>query len=111
MTGRMRRMAAEFQGQFMEAMREAELDDLRKEVERDRTGRRQDSVKLDVAFDPLTEARKQIIGGDRGAADAAAKDENAAATSAEDDGAVGRLALRMRSWLARQPIRRRRPPT
>ncbi len=34
MTGRMRRMAAEFQGQFMEAMREAELDDVKQEVEK-----------------------------------------------------------------------------
>jgi sec-independent protein translocase protein TatB len=29
---RLRRMAAEFQGQFMDAMREAELDELRKDV-------------------------------------------------------------------------------
>jgi sec-independent protein translocase protein TatB len=57
--GRMRRMAAEFQGQFMEAMREAELVDLKKEFEE--TNRKiMDSVKLDGAFDPLTEARKQM---------------------------------------------------
>ena len=31
--GKMRRMAAEFQGQFMEAMREADVDNLKKEVE------------------------------------------------------------------------------
>jgi len=31
--GRMRRMAAEFQGQFMQAMREAELDDVKKELD------------------------------------------------------------------------------
>ncbi len=30
--GRMRRMAAEFQGQFMDAMREAEFDSVRKEL-------------------------------------------------------------------------------
>ena len=38
--GRMRRMAAEFQGQFMDAMREVELDSVKKELE---------SVKSDFA--------------------------------------------------------------
>lgn len=55
MTGRMRRMAAEFQGQFMEAMREAEIDDVKNEVEKVA-----ESVKLEGAFDPMAEARKQI---------------------------------------------------
>ena len=58
-TGRMRRMAAEFQGQFMEAMREAELDDLRKEVDATKAALRT-STSLDAAFDPLIEARKQM---------------------------------------------------
>ena len=31
--GKVRRMAAEFQGQFQEAMREAEMADLKKQVE------------------------------------------------------------------------------
>lgn len=55
MTGRMRRMAADFQGQIMEAMREAELDDVKNEVEKVA-----DSVKFQGAFDPMAEARKQI---------------------------------------------------
>ncbi|WP_442754027.1 Sec-independent protein translocase subunit TatA/TatB [Methylocystis sp. JAN1] len=64
-TGRMRRMAAEFQGQFMEAMREAELVDLKKEIEE--TNRAiMASAKLDGSFDPLTEARKQIAGAIEG---------------------------------------------
>ena len=33
--GKIRRMAAEFQGQFQEAMREAEMADLKKEVDDD----------------------------------------------------------------------------
>lgn len=58
-TGRVRRMATEFQGQFMEAMREAELADLKKEI--DETNKAiMSSVKLDGSFDPMTEARKQI---------------------------------------------------
>ena len=32
MVGKMRRMASEFQGQFMDAMREADMEDLRKEA-------------------------------------------------------------------------------
>lgn len=57
MTGRMRRMAAEFQGQFMEAMREAEIEDVKNEVEK-----AAESVRLEGAFDPMAEARKQIAG-------------------------------------------------
>jgi sec-independent protein translocase protein TatB len=59
-TGRMRRMAAEFQGQLMDALREAELTELKEEFEE--TNRKiMKSVKLDGAFDPLAEARKQIV--------------------------------------------------
>ena len=81
-TGKMRRMAAEFQGQFMEAMREAELDDLRKEVGEMRDAVKE-SVKLDGAFDPMAEARKQITGAIRGDAEAVPKDEDAPTASFE----------------------------
>ncbi len=64
-TAKMRRMAAEFQGQFMEAMREADLEDLRKEVGEMRDAVKE-SVKLDGAFDPMAEARKQITGAIKG---------------------------------------------
>ena len=63
-TAKMRRMAAEFQGQFMEAMREAELEDLRKGVSEMRDAVKE-SVKLDGAFDPMSEARMQIVGAMR----------------------------------------------
>src|SRR5580704_6722060 len=53
--GKIRRMAAEFQSQFQEAMREAELADLKKEV---------DEMAAQAAnysnFDPLAEARKEM---------------------------------------------------
>jgi sec-independent protein translocase protein TatB len=45
-TGKIRRMAAEFQGQFQEAMREAEMADLKKQVD-------EASQKLSADFDPL----------------------------------------------------------
>ncbi len=53
--GKMRRMAAEFQGQFMEAMREADVENLKKEVES-----AADLAKVDVAFDPIRDVKEQI---------------------------------------------------
>lgn len=58
--GKMRRMASEFQGQFMDAMREADLENLRKEVDAAKAAIG-DAAKLDASFDPMTEARKQIV--------------------------------------------------
>jgi sec-independent protein translocase protein TatB len=45
-TGKIRRMASEFQDQFREAMREAEMADLKKEIE-------ETTSKLNTSFDPL----------------------------------------------------------
>jgi len=53
--GKMRRMAAEFQGQFMEAMREADLDSVKKEL----TALEQ-SAKIGAAFDPAMAVRQEI---------------------------------------------------
>jgi len=53
--GKMRRMANEFQGQFMEAMREADVENLKKEVQSVA-----DSAKVDVAFDPIRDVKDQI---------------------------------------------------
>lgn len=47
-TGRMKRMAREFQGQFNEAMREAELDGVRRDVEA--IGK----------IDPMADVRKEL---------------------------------------------------
>jgi sec-independent protein translocase protein TatB len=88
-TGKMRRMAAEFQGQFMEAMREADLEDLRKEVGEMRDAVKE-SVKLDGAFDPMAEARKQITGAIRGepASRAPHHQEPSSSVEADDDAPV-----------------------
>lgn len=67
--GKIRRMAAEFQGQFNDAMREAELHDLKKQV--DDIG---SSIQASTNFDPIEPMK------DFGAADAskpAAADETA----------------------------------
>ena len=48
-------MAAEFQGQFMDAMREADVENLKKEVQG-----AADLAKFDVAFDPIRDVKEQI---------------------------------------------------
>ncbi len=57
--GKMRRMAAEFQGQFMEAMREvereADLDSVKKEFQAI-----SDQAKIDTSFDPVGMMRDDI---------------------------------------------------
>ncbi len=57
--GRMRRMAAEFQGQFMEAMREvereADLDSVKKEFQAI-----SDQARIDASFDPVGMVRDDI---------------------------------------------------
>ena len=55
MVGKLRRMAAEFQGQFMDAMKEADLADLQKEV-----GKLKDTASLDVNFNPVQDVRKSL---------------------------------------------------
>jgi sec-independent protein translocase protein TatB len=53
--GKLRRMAAEFQGQFMEAMREAEVADLKADMTK-----LAESAKIDVGFNPVAEFKSQI---------------------------------------------------
>ena len=53
--GKLRRMAAEFQGQFHEAMREAELHDLKKQVDEMTT-----QAQGYASFDPVSEVRKEF---------------------------------------------------
>lgn len=53
--GKMRRMAAEFQGQFMDAMREADLDSVRKEL-----SELNDKAKITETFDPVGMVRDDV---------------------------------------------------
>src|SRR5215475_13207501 len=53
--GKVRRMASEFQSQFHEAMREAELADLKKEVDEMAT-----KAQSYTHFDPIEDIRKDI---------------------------------------------------
>ena len=53
--GKMRRMAAEFQGQFMDAMKEADLDSVKKEFEQ-----LEHAAKVDTSFDPAALMRDEM---------------------------------------------------
>ena len=59
MMAKVRRMAAEFQGQFQEALREAEISDLKKQAE-DLTSSVKDQVTDFTKIDPLSDAKKDI---------------------------------------------------
>jgi sec-independent protein translocase protein TatB len=64
--GKVRRMAAEFQGQVMEALKEAELDDLKKEITSITDSAKAevtaitDAAKAQVDIDPAGEAQREI---------------------------------------------------
>src|SRR3954464_13900386 len=53
--GKMRRMAAEFQGQFQDAMREAEMADLKKTFDETTSG-------LNSVFDPIKNDMDKMVG-------------------------------------------------
>jgi sec-independent protein translocase protein TatB len=52
---KMRRMAAEFRGQFMDAMREADVEDIKADV-----GKLAESAKIAAVIDPLAEIKAGI---------------------------------------------------
>jgi sec-independent protein translocase protein TatB len=84
--GKVRRMASEFQGQFQEAMREAELVELKKQAEdlKSSVSDLGSSVSDLGRLDPLADAQKQI----EGAFDDAAKPELPKPDSSSEVGAA-----------------------
>ncbi len=58
--GKMRRMASEFQGQFMDAMREADMADLRKEAQKLADSAKVD-LKADMGFGAIDEHNRSIM--------------------------------------------------
>lgn len=52
---KMRRMASEFQGQFMDAMKESEMDDLKKDMQKIA-----DQAKADISFDPGRDTEREL---------------------------------------------------
>ncbi|HEX2726596.1 MAG TPA: Sec-independent protein translocase protein TatB [Beijerinckiaceae bacterium] len=55
MTAKVRRMASEFQNQFQDAMREAELDEIRKQVEEVKS-----VASLDTSYNPIQTAHDEL---------------------------------------------------
>ena len=53
--GKMRRLAADFQAQFMDAMREADVADIKADV-----AKLADSAKLDIDFNPVRDVRNHF---------------------------------------------------
>ena len=82
--GKIRKMAAEFQGQFQEAMREAEMADLKKSVDE-----MTDAAKGITDFDPLGDVRKEVesFTADPLGSSAAASEAASAAAAASPEAA------------------------
>lgn len=53
--GKMRRMASEFQTQFMDAMKESEMEELKKDMQK-----MADQARVDMNYDPVSETDRQI---------------------------------------------------
>jgi sec-independent protein translocase protein TatB len=83
MTAKVRRLASEFHGQFNEAMREAELDEVRREVE---GINRQVSTATSSAFNPIQTIRDELKTAVE--AKTASYEANAGASSGTSAGAV-----------------------
>ncbi|WP_210487836.1 Sec-independent protein translocase protein TatB [Microvirga antarctica] len=83
MTAKVRRMAAEFQGQFNEAMREAELDDVKKQLQ----GMNESVSTIHKGINPIQAIRDEL----KGAIEApASSSEKTAGESASDAASQGR---------------------
>lgn len=78
--GKMRRMAAEFQTQFMDAMKESEMEELKKDMQK-----MADQAKVDINYDPVADTNRQIRDAIDGKPDAPYTDPNAPATTAAHD--------------------------
>ena len=99
---KIRRMASEFQGQFQEAMREAEMADLKKQVDEIDAIR----PRLQSAFDPLEDADVEKLIGDR--VQAADRRRGRAATATPATPHADRISRRDRADAA--PPRRHSVP-
>ena len=81
--GKMRRMASEFQGQFMEAVREADLADVKNDV-----AKLAESAKFDVPFNPVADIKNEMKAAVENASPSAALSAPAAETSLKAHGAM-----------------------
>src|SRR5947209_19135265 len=84
----MRRMAADFQGQFMDAMREAELDDIKKDLQA--VG---DAAKIDVNFNPVADIKQQVTSAIDGEPKAITSDEVPALAAPHGEGSMNSIEM------------------
>jgi sec-independent protein translocase protein TatB len=82
-TGKLRRMASEFQAQFQEAMREAEMAELKKQVD-EMTNQAQSYA----SFDPVGDVRREFEGVQR-QIESAVSDQPKSGTSTPSAGSEG----------------------
>jgi sec-independent protein translocase protein TatB len=85
---KMRRMAADFQGQFMDAMREADLDDIKKDLQA--VG---DAAKIDVAFNPIAEIKQQVTSAIEGEPKAVTSGEAPALAAPNGEGPMNSIEM------------------
>jgi sec-independent protein translocase protein TatB len=85
---KMRRMAADFQGQFMDAMREAELDDIKKDLQA--VG---DAAKIDVNFNPVADIKQQVTSAIDGEPKAITSDEVPAIAAPHGEGSINSIEM------------------
>jgi sec-independent protein translocase protein TatB len=78
--GKMRRMAGEFQTQFMDAMKESEMEELKKDMQK-----MADQAKVDINYDPVAETNKQLRDAIDGKPDAPYTDPNVTPKSLAPD--------------------------
>src|SRR5437588_11717326 len=85
---KMRRMAADFQAQFMDAMREAELEDIKKDLQS--VG---DAAKIDVNFNPVADIKQQVTSAIEGEPKAIASGEVPALAAPHGEGAMNSIEM------------------
>ncbi|MBV8851156.1 MAG: twin-arginine translocase subunit TatB [Methylobacteriaceae bacterium] len=85
---KMRRMAADFQGQFMDAMREAELEDIKKDLQA--VG---DAAKIDVAFNPIADIKQQVTSAIEGEPKAITSGDVPTLAAPRGDGAMNSIEI------------------
>jgi sec-independent protein translocase protein TatB len=91
---KIRRMAAEFQGQFQEAMREAEIDQLKKDMD-DMAAKAKDYTQFDPVADVQRDIEKsmgELPSLDQPAATASTTEASAASAAPEPSGETGTSA-------------------
>jgi sec-independent protein translocase protein TatB len=83
--GKMRRMAGEFQTQFMDAMKESEMEELKKDVQKIA-----DQARVDINYDPVSTTDREIRDAIDGRKPDAKPDAKPAATTpaADPDNAI-----------------------